>query len=296
METKLWISRKSLKKKKITYLKTNTLQKKVAELNITDDEIIENALNFIVMENSIKDSDSAFLFDVYRDENNKIKFYWKVRKNEAARQWKIERNLILTSISSPYNTNFIDKNFFEKYKDIASKRILKYAKTFAENLKENKEIPSIFFTSQGTGQISDFMSSFALHSSLYVRTAYININDLNVFYKNSFSSNSQNNYFEVDKLDEVIKELSEVPVLVLNELGISKFTINFLNAVLMKILENRYKNNKTTLVSSYQPIDKLSKKLVNNETDNLFLETCFNKFLFILDNLCTQKEALKWQK
>ncbi|SYV93408.1 Uncharacterised protein, partial [Mycoplasmopsis synoviae] len=67
---------KIIKEEKNNLLKNKYIAKKVAELNITDDEIIENALNFIVMENSIKDSDSAFLFDVYRDENNKIKFYW----------------------------------------------------------------------------------------------------------------------------------------------------------------------------------------------------------------------------
>ncbi|MEA4134410.1 hypothetical protein VBM90_01150 [Mycoplasma sp. 2704] len=232
--------------------KKEILAQLIDELNISDKEIWDYFVHLIdYYKQRTIDKNLPIRNYFLRDENGKLQLVRKIANNDEGRKLRLENHLIFTDISEPINDEVIENVVIndDDYIDLH-----KYVEELKVKLKEHNELSmkglliSGVRKSQRSNLLSRIANSFALDNKT---VAYININDLDQEIKRTFDKKNSND------IDFIKKQLSEVDLLVLDEIGLKNLSIWFWDSVIMEILEQRSINNKITFFGTYFTSEKM---------------------------------------
>ncbi|WLP85957.1 hypothetical protein [Mycoplasma seminis] len=252
------ISKESL----IAQIKQEPLLAKVfKKLKVSDFEIWDYFNFFIDYKNQLQNPDaSPYLYQFSRDENNKLLITKSIAHNAKGDKYRMLNNIILQHISEPfYSENLNDLDIDDNlYYDLAG---IKIEILLALQKKDFNPLYGVYFhgpaNSYRVKYLSALANTFALND---VAVTYMDLNQLDEWVKNLIGNSEDINY--------LINELSNVPVLILDEIGLKKYTEWFLESVLLKILQNRAQNNLLTYFGSYFPLNELAKHFATSKKAN----------------------------
>lgn len=157
----------------------------------------------------------------------------------------------------------IFENFDKKDNEVT----FKICYEFAKNFKNNKGEGLMFLGQVGTGK-----THLAASISNYIITRHIipvkfgNITTLLGEIKNTYEGDSKK------AENDIIRELSDVELLVIDDLGKEKPT-EWSNSIIYRIVNNRYENYKPLIVTSNYTVEELEKN-VGEATTSRIIEMC----------------------
>ncbi|MFV8471349.1 hypothetical protein [Mycoplasma sp. B6188] len=240
------------------------LNKLFKKLKVSDSEIWDYFNYFIDYKNQIiNPNQSPYLLDFKRDSDNKLIIEKKLAHNEKGDQFRLLNNLLLQHISSPfYDTTLQDLDINDNlYYDLAGIRA-EILLALEPNHQNFDLLYGVYFhgpaNSYRTKYLSSVANTFALSD---VPVAYIDLNQLDEWVKQLIGNN--------DDIKYLVNELSRVPVLIIDEIGLKNYTEWFLDTVLVKVLQNRAQNHLLTYFGSYYPLSALAKTLITTKKGNV---------------------------
>ncbi|WP_324672339.1 hypothetical protein U5U50_02110 [Mycoplasma sp. 888] len=232
--------------------KKEILSQLINDLNISDKEIWDYFIHLIdYYKQRTVDINDPIKNYFYRDEEGKLQLVRKIVNNDKGKKLRLENHLIFTDISEPINNEVIENVTIndEVYIDLHA-----YIEDLKIKLKEHNELSMqgllICGTrkSQRSNLLSRIANSFALDNNT---VAYININDLDQEIKKTFDKKNSSD------IDFIKKQLSEVDLLILDEIGLKNLSIWFWDSIIMDILEERSINKKITFFGTYFTSEKI---------------------------------------
>nr|WP_322958964.1 hypothetical protein [Mycoplasmopsis canis]WQQ12356.1 hypothetical protein RRG48_03145 [Mycoplasmopsis canis] len=253
----------------------------INKTKMTDEEIFYFAPQLInlVKENSSKEK--MIWETVVLRENGKIKFLKKIRNNELTNEYKIKHNIIFQNISKPISTSSFDASHFLENNDHLE--IYDYLLEFKNNpLNAHSLFLSGSIESNRSLILSLIANEYAIRDK---KVSYIDINNLDDKIKRSLSKG------DID-LDFLIEELSNVDILIFDEIGYKQLSLWFLESIFVPILSYRYQNNLKTFFGSYFNFDELHIQLFKkNSSENSFADSPIAKKMIFLINKISEEKA-----
>ncbi|UWV94092.1 hypothetical protein NW062_02225 [Mycoplasmopsis cynos] len=213
-------------------LKSNTLIfAKIQELSITDSELLKYMPQILNWEKEQRSAIDAIYETIILREQNKIKFYKKMRNNHQTNEFKIENNILFKNISSPIHKELLRDSKLNLSNETSD--IMEYLNEFKN---DPFKVNSLFLSGNIYSKRSYILSVIANeYAILNKKVAYLDINLLeDKIYRNI-------NKKEID-LDDLIEELSSIDILIFDEIGVKSLSNWFIESIFVPILSNRYKN------------------------------------------------------
>ncbi|UWV82795.1 hypothetical protein [Mycoplasmopsis cynos] len=213
-------------------LKSNTLIfAKIQELSITDSELLKYTPQILNWEKEQRSAIDAIYETIILREQNKIKFYKKMRNNHQTNEFKIENNILFKNISSPIHKELLRDSKLNLSNETSD--IMEYLNEFKN---DPFKVNSLFLSGNIYSKRSYILSVIANeYAILNKKVAYLDINLLeDKIYRNI-------NKKEID-LDDLIEELSSIDILIFDEIGVKSLSNWFIESIFVPILSNRYKN------------------------------------------------------
>ncbi|MFV8400896.1 hypothetical protein [Mycoplasma sp. 005V] len=239
------------------------LTKLFKKLKVSDSEIWDYFNYFIDYKNQILNpNESPYLLNFERDKNNKLIIEKKLARNQKADQFRLLNNLLLQHISSPFYEEAlrdleVNDNLYYDLAGIRTEILL----ALESKHKNSNLLYGVYFhgpaNSYRVKYLSAMANTFALND---VPVAYIDLNQLDEWVKQLIGNSEDIKY--------IVNELSKVPVLIIDEIGLKNYTEWFLETVLVKVLQNRAQNHLLTYFGSYYPLSELAKKLITTKKNN----------------------------
>jgi len=168
------------------------------------------------------------------------------------------------------------KVYFPKIISSFSKRIQSVLKTIEElNLPKEEVIKSLYlYGDPGSGKtimasqrLIAYRKTMFLNSDLFVKSE-TSFTDVPTFFH--FLQMHFDNRIEINS---VIEKMSTVPFLVLDDLGVEK-TTDFSRSILYMIINNRWENQLTTVITSNLSIKQLEEKLDDERITSRIKRMC----------------------
>ncbi|QNM93842.1 hypothetical protein H9M94_01030 [Mycoplasma sp. Pen4] len=233
----------------------------IKSLKISDEEIWDSFNNLIDYKiHREKPDEFPYHLHAKRNEEGKLVFWSKLADNQKANQLRLMNNMLLQDVSSPIHDEtlrdyFIDEN---KYYELNSMR--QEVLNVVDKKLPLSDLYGVFFYGPANSERSEYLYRFANTLALTDnKVAYININDLN----NEAKKTIENSETSFESRKYLIDTLSNVDILILDEIGLNKYTQWFLETFMIKILENRIRLKKITYFGSYYPLNILKNNLIN---------------------------------
>ncbi|WP_036451915.1 ATP-binding protein [Mycoplasma buteonis] len=258
----------------------NPIKKVISKYQISDSELWDN---FVQMSDYLSEQqnpdDFVYSTKIQRDLEGNLIFDKKINSNEKAKKYLLTQNIFFKNISKPVIDKPIteiewidDVNHFDLFEFIIN------LKNKLEKTNNLKKIRGCFIDGESSLFRNQVLSAFANFFAINdYSTAYLNVNYLEDELKKSFnSSDSDINY--------ILDTLSKLDVLILDEIGFKTYNPWFFENILIKILENRYINQKTTFIGSYVDLMNIEKNISNKE--KRISKIALTKFRHLVKQLC----------
>ncbi|SJZ40345.1 hypothetical protein [Mycoplasmopsis verecunda] len=240
------------------------LAKLFKKLKVSDSEIWDYFNYFIDFKTQVQHpNQSPYLLNFKRDDNGKLIVEKQLAHNEKADAFRILNNLMFQHISSPFydltlkNLEINDNLYY----DLAGIRV-EILQSLDKKKKSLKQLYGVYFhgaaNSYRVKYLSALANTFALND---VQVAYIDINQLDEWAR-QLIGNPQDIIY-------LVNELSKVPVLIIDEIGLKNYTEWFLESIFVKVLQNRAQNKLLTYFGSYLPLNNLAKKISTYKKGNV---------------------------
>ncbi|MCK4258908.1 MAG: ATP-binding protein [Halanaerobiales bacterium] len=144
------------------------------------------------------------------------------------------------------------------------------AKKFAYNFEENTNMRGLFIdghVGSGKSYLLGCITNYLIDRDIEVQ--YVVYGDLIQTIKSSFNSNSQINS------DEILKELQNVPVLLIDDLG-TEYITDFTSSILYQIIDKRYREERPFIITSNFSSNELSHRMsiMGERIFDRIIETC----------------------
>ncbi|WP_036456895.1 DnaA ATPase domain-containing protein [Mycoplasmopsis lipofaciens] len=241
----------------------------IISLDITDQEILDNLLNFINLKESLDNSEIYPWFYNVTRKNNKLIFKKYPAKNNYKLVVTKQMNLWLTEISEPDPDASI-----EKIRTSSKNRKQLYSQiitlTKAINKKKHKGFKGLYVYGQsrtGKTYIAHAMANYC--ASEGVTTSYISAPLLYSF----LIKNIKNNVGNIN--DDVINKMKESNMLIIDEIGLEKNSFWFRFEILLDIIESRLMNNKITVFVSPMSQEELNNYYLNQDEKEIYKAKSF---------------------
>ncbi|MCU9935488.1 hypothetical protein [Mycoplasmopsis cynos] len=265
-------------------LKSNTLIfAKIQELSITDSELLKYMPQILNWEKEQRSAIDAIYETIILREQNKIKFYKKMRNNHQTNEFKIENNILFKNISSPIHKELLRDSKLNLSNETSD--IMEYLNEFKN---DPFKVNSLFLSGNIYSKRSYILSIIANeYAILNKKVAYLDINLLeDKIYRNI-------NKKEID-LDDLIEELSSIDILIFDEIGVKSLSNWFIESIFVPILSNRYKNVELkTFFGSYYIFNALQKQLFKNNYNDKnktnYLYPISEKMIYLIDKISKEK-------
>ncbi|QDF64930.1 hypothetical protein [Mycoplasma nasistruthionis] len=217
--------------------KMNHIPEIITKLNITDQEIWDNAINLIEYSHHFETKETnLFDYAVVRNDK-KLKVIKTLSRNRVGNEFRKDKNVYFQEYFPPEtNKTFIDLTLSPEFM-INNYLICDWMERVIEDIR-TKNIwmkGDIIYGNASSSRsliLSMLVNTFAISD---VKAAYVNVNDLCDVLLNSFKSDINN--IEKDK-NTWEKELIEIPILVLDEIGFKKLKPWYLQ-FLYKVIKAR---------------------------------------------------------
>ncbi|WP_406614638.1 hypothetical protein ACJA23_01545 [Mycoplasma corogypsi] len=258
----------------------------IKSLKISDQEILQNYVElYEYIQWCAEDKDSVFDRFVERNKHGKVVVVKKLAKNTKAKQFMINNHLVATEISAPITPLTLDeipRNTLNQAKDVSFLTYKNYLLNVLEGQAQTPQLLNGMYMAGSADKRNFLLSTIANTFAYYTyQSAYINVSYLNEYWYSSIQDKT------ID-MRGVVETLSEVQILVLDELCIKPLNSRFLESVIYKILEYRALNQKATFIGSYIEINKLtttnlvevkksSDKFIAEKTIKIIHELCIGK-------------------
>lgn len=260
-EAKIFINdyEKHIDKKKFKFIEHYKNDPAVKSLNLNEEEIIEN-ISIIKKaidsyhncnENSPICKNNGLHFELIRNDNNILvlnNIECKKNKHELETK-RIKSNYILKECTAIVFNNFFNKEVIKTTDN--NLVLLKVLKSLTKDLTKENFIYLEGNTNSGkTYILSAFTNEMAKQN---FSVCFLGMIDFTIFAKDVlFDKNSTTS--------ELISNLKNVDILVLDELGNEKFKYFIHIEVIYTVLNYRFINNKTTILSSQFSLNDLKKQ------------------------------------
>lgn len=234
------------------------IEKIIAEHNITDEEIIDNLVDFLNIKDSLDFSNIyPYVYNVGR-KNGVLRIKKIPAKNNFSKSITRSINLMLTEISNPDQNCKLSKIRLttRDRKELIMK--IKIIRSFLEKRKPTEGLKGLYvFGENGTGKTYIACAIANSFSSRGISSAYIRTNDLFSFLKSSMNENKV--------FDEIISTMKSVTTLIIDDIGLEKNNKWFKYEVLQSVIAARNHANKITVIFSPLHPQALEKYYINSE-------------------------------
>ncbi|WP_051622753.1 ATP-binding protein [Mycoplasmopsis primatum] len=258
------------------------IRKLIEHLNISDEEILDNIVDFLNVKDSIECPNIyPWIYNVGRKKG--ILYIKKIAaKNNFARNVIRSVNLILTDINNPN----IDCKL-SKMRTTANgrRKLVAKIKEVRELLEKKKPLNGIkniyIYGANGTGKTyigSAMANSF---SSRGISSAYIRLADLFNFLKSKL-----NNSISINK---ILNQLKNVSFLIIDDLGFEKHNNWFKYDFFYEVIQYRNQKNKmTVLLSPFSQLElaQYYRKIEDDMTQKVKLESLIHEISDNFDEFC----------
>ncbi|AZR74263.1 hypothetical protein BBF96_13145 [Anoxybacter fermentans] len=151
-----------------------------------------------------------------------------------------------------------------------AKLVFDAAKNFAYNFEEGKNMRGLLIegnTGSGKSYLLGCIANYLIDRDIEIR--YIVYSDLIQTIKTSFHPESQ------VTADKILRQLQEVPVLLIDDLG-TEYITEFTSSTLYQIIDKRYREERPFIVTSNFSPNELSKRmgLMGERIFDRIVETC----------------------
>ncbi|WP_322902058.1 hypothetical protein [Mycoplasmopsis felis] len=226
------------------------LVKLITNLKISDSEIFYHYTDLLEYAKEQKEHDKLFYTNVNR-KNGRLVFY-KVLNQYSSKIYDYLRNnnIKLRHISHP----IVDIPYNElKLKSDYELDIMDFLKENNIALILNNKFKGFFLYGDAESSRSLILSAIANDLSYLNKTvSYLNINNLDTEVKSLLNSNNS-----TQESKELLDTLTSLDILILDELGLKKYTNWFLESFIEPLLSKRFLDNKITIFGSYYTLDLL---------------------------------------
>ncbi|WP_406616947.1 ATP-binding protein [Mycoplasmopsis adleri] len=219
-------------------------KKMIATYAITNDEIVDNLVEFLNMKDSL-DFPQVYpwIYNISRV-NGVLVFKRLAAKNNYSKNITRAINLLYTQISNP---NIDDKVSKIKQTTNERKNIVAKIKILRDALEQNKSVEFLksmyLYGKRASGKTyicSAIANTFATRG---ISTVYVKSRELFTFLTKKLNDNRES-------YNEIISDLQNVSLLIVDDLGLEKANDWFRYEVLSSIFKTRNENNKLTIIAS----------------------------------------------
>ncbi|MHA3786116.1 hypothetical protein [Mycoplasma sp. Z463D] len=239
------------------------LKKLFKKLKVSDSEIWDYFNYFIDYKNQILNPKSSpYLIDFLREKDGRLIIDKKLAHNEKGDRLRLLNNMMLQHISSPfYDLTLRDLDINDNlYYELAGIKAEVIFGLEAQN-RNLSLLYGVYFHGAANSYRVKYLSALANTFALSdVHVAYVDINQLDEWAKQLIGNN--------DDIKYLVNELSNVPVLIIDEIGLKTYTEWFLETILVKVLQNRAQNKLLTYFGSYYPLEMLAKTIATTRKGN----------------------------
>lgn len=274
--------------KTLKIIKKHKILSQIIEENaISDDEIIDNIVDFLNLKDSL-DFPQVYpwIFNISR-KNGVLVFKKIVAKNNFSKNVTRSVNLLYTQINNPNSECKLSKvrQTTLTRKELIAK--IKILKDFLEKKKPINEIKSIYvYGERESGKSYIACAAANSFSSKGISTVYLKPRDLFTFLTKQLSL--KNGSFE-----STINDLKKVSLLIIDDFGTEKSNDWFKYEVLTEILKYRNERGKLTMIFSQFDMKTLKNYYLyqaKNEVDKIKTETLLYECFYKKDEFCINSD------
>ena len=225
-------------------LKNNRVAEKVSELKLTKDQMKDALATLIDMANEVDDGSLIHLTTIFVDDYGIVR-----RTTELASRGK-KLSYLENIVSQQFNEVDYEK-LPEFHKDEGRKEVVNEFAKFIQGETNNKGL--YIYGDMGIGKTYMLKTFTKKLAQANKKVAYVNLSNLTMKVKSTFNE-------EGDTTGDLLKILTDVDYLLVDDIGSEKITSWFRDDFLFILFNERLEKGKTTFFSSNYSTEELIKK------------------------------------